>query len=154
MLTRGEFDGMEIWSHRDDLIKHLDRIQGQLERGLGYFQQQRPEIDEDCIQRNKERYGLLKNALLRVDERAVETLTRMPLGLIPFNWCTNSCGCFRNPFNLRLCSASSVPMTQNSWCHFLGLINSAQLRLVSSLVHNTIHVSPAPLLSPCVQPIP
>ena len=83
-LIREEFDGMEKWSHRDDLIKHLDRIQGQLERGLGYFQQQRPEIDEDWIERNKERYGLLKNVLLRVDERAMKTLTRMPLRLILF----------------------------------------------------------------------
>ena len=118
---------MEIWSHRDDLIKHLDHIQGQLERGLGYFQQQRPEIDEDCIERNKERYGRLKTALLRVDERAMEILTRMPLRLILFDQCTNSCGCLRNPFNLRVCSASSVSVIQNGRCHFLGLMAGAQL---------------------------
>ena len=85
MLTGGEFDGIEIWSHRDDLIKHLDHIQRQLERGLGYFKQHRPEFDEDRIQQNKKKYGRVKNALLRMDERATETLTRMPLRLILFH---------------------------------------------------------------------
>ena len=89
MLTwLGEFDGMETWSYRDDLIKLLDRIQEQLERRLEYFQQQRPEIDEDCIERNKKRYWRVKNVLLGVYERVMETftpiLTRMPLRLILF----------------------------------------------------------------------
>ena len=83
MLTwLGEFDGIETWSYRDDLIKHLDRIQEQLELRLEYFQQQRLEIDEDCIERNKKRYWRVKNALLGAYERAMKTLTRMPLRLI------------------------------------------------------------------------
>jgi hypothetical protein len=62
---REDFGGIEKWCHRDDLIKHLDRVLGKL--GPRHYDQLR-----------KEQYGLLKNVLLEVDKRATETLTRTP----------------------------------------------------------------------------
>jgi hypothetical protein len=62
---REDFGGIEKCGHRDDLIKHLDRVLGKLD-------------PRHYDQLRKEQYGLLKNVLLEVDKRATETLTRTP----------------------------------------------------------------------------
>ena len=79
---REDFGGIGMWCHRDDLIKHLDHVQGELDQGLEYLEQDNPWIDEGDIQQRKHQYSHLKNTLLEVDKRAMETLIRMPPGLI------------------------------------------------------------------------
>ena len=107
-FIKDSFDGIEMRCHRDDLIKHLDHVQGQLDRGMGYLQQHDPLIDEERIQWRKERYGELKNLLLDMDKTPTGTLTRTPPALILFDLRTNFWECIRSPFNFRLSSASSV----------------------------------------------
>ena len=77
VLIREDFGGIEMWCHRDDLTKHLDHIQGELGRGLEYFKQYYPHIDEHNIKFRKEQYKHLGDVLLGVDKGAMETLTRM-----------------------------------------------------------------------------
>ena len=73
---REDFSGIGMGSHREDLIKRLDYILEQLDRGLGYFEPHAPIIYEQDIRRVKEQYTELKEALLEVDGEAVDILTR------------------------------------------------------------------------------
>ena len=66
-LIGEDFDGIGMRCHRDDLIKRLDHVLGQLGRGLEYFKQHEPKIDEEHIQQRKGQYERLKNVLLEVD---------------------------------------------------------------------------------------
>jgi hypothetical protein len=97
-LIREDFDGVEMQCHRNDLIEHLDHVQGQLNRGLEHFRQHRTSIGGGDIQLRKEQYKILKGALLEVEEKnkGTETLTRMPPRLTLLDQRTN-CGCFQNP---------------------------------------------------------
>ena len=81
VLIREDFNGIGMWCHRGDLIKRLDDIQGQLDRGLEYFQQHKPEIDEGDLEVGKEQHVRLKNALLEVEQGAMKTLIRTSPGL-------------------------------------------------------------------------
>ena len=89
-LIREDFGGAGMWCHRDDLIEHLDNVQEQLDRGVEYFQQHNPEINEYHIQHSKEQYEGLKNVLMEVDKTVMGTLTRAPPRLILLNQRTNS----------------------------------------------------------------
>jgi hypothetical protein len=40
-----DFGVVGMWFHRDDLNRHLDYVQGQLDRGLGHFQKHEPWIN-------------------------------------------------------------------------------------------------------------
>jgi len=73
---RKEFGGIGMGHHREDLVKRLDHILGELDRGLGYLKQHKLWIDEDDVRRAKEQYGKLKEVLLEVDRGAMEILTR------------------------------------------------------------------------------
>ena len=84
-LILEDLGGIGNWCHREDLIKHLDDVQRQLDRGLEHFKQLCPGTHEEAIQVRNMRYGYLKRWLLRVDRGAVKTLTRMPPRLILFN---------------------------------------------------------------------
>ena len=88
---RADFGGIRMWGHRDDLVKHLDHVQRQLDRGLECFKHHSPWISEAEIRKRKEQYGRLKNALLEVDKRAIETLTRTYPRFILFDRRTNPC---------------------------------------------------------------
>ena len=87
---REEFSGIGMRCYREDLIKRLDHILGQLDRGLGHLQQHKPRIDEDGIETAKEDYGELKRVLLEVDGEAMNILTRTPPRLILFGLLTNT----------------------------------------------------------------
>ena len=87
-----DFGGIEMWWHRDDLIKRLNYIQRQLDLELEYFKEHQPHIDEDGIRQRKEQYGELKIALLEAEREAMKTLTRKPSGLNLFKRRTNSRG--------------------------------------------------------------
>lgn len=75
-----DFSEIGMWRHREELIKHLDHVLEQLERGLEYFQQHKPEFDEGYIQRRSGEYGQLKKVLLRVDRKAMKQLFRTSPG--------------------------------------------------------------------------
>ena len=78
---REVFGGIGMQGHRDDLIKRLDSIHGELDRGLDHFRQYR-RVNEHDLQHRKEQYRRLKDALLVVDKIAMETSTREPPRLI------------------------------------------------------------------------
>ena len=84
-LILEDLGGIGNWCHREDLIKHLDDVQRQLDCGLEHFKQLCPGTHEKAIQMRNMRYGYLKKWLLRVDRGAVKTLTRMPPRLILFD---------------------------------------------------------------------
>ena len=113
-----DFCGIGMWCHRDDLVKHLDYVQRQLDHGLEHFKQQCPGICEGDIRGREVRYGWLKRWLLRAEGGAMKTLIRTPPRLILFNWRTNPCGCFQNPPlpSLALCPFRVRDFTFG--CHF------------------------------------
>lgn len=76
IAIREDFGGIGMWYHQQDLIERLDHVLGKLDRGREYLKLHHPMILEDDIQLRKEQYGRLKRALLKVDRRTVETLTR------------------------------------------------------------------------------
>ena len=65
MSIREDFGGILMQGHRGDLIKHLDFIHGELDRGLDHFRRYWPRVGENRLQVQKEQYGRLKDALLR-----------------------------------------------------------------------------------------
>ena len=62
-----DFKGDESEGHRKDLVKHLNRVLGELDRGSGYLRQKKLWIDEDDVQRAKVQYEKLKENLVGVD---------------------------------------------------------------------------------------
>ena len=92
------FGGIEMWCHRDGLIKRLDHVQKQLDRGLEYIKQHQPWIFQRNIKMRKEGYSRLKNVLLEVDKIAMESaLTRTPPSLTLFDQRNNLLGCVQDP---------------------------------------------------------
>ena len=62
------FSGAWMGDHRQDLLRHLDRVLGQLDLGLEHLRQHKLSLDEDIIQQMKSEYGELKKILLKVGE--------------------------------------------------------------------------------------
>ena len=73
-LIRLDFSGIGMRDHRKDLIKRLDHVLGQLDRGLGYLRQHKPWMDELFLQQAKEHYGMIRGVLLEVDRRRCKSL--------------------------------------------------------------------------------
>ena len=80
-LIRRDFGGIEMKGHREDLIKHLDRVLAQLDRGLVYLLQQKPRLFYNHVEEAKEAYKRIRDVLLEVDREA-EAQTRTPVGMI------------------------------------------------------------------------
>ena len=72
-----DFSGIGMEGHRRELIKHLDHVLEQLDRGLGYLQQYSPDISGPDIQVTKERYEEFRKLLLELDREAVGVLAGM-----------------------------------------------------------------------------
>ena len=72
---REDFGGIEMSSHRADLLQRLDHVLAQLDRGLEHLQQNKPWLDEYGLQRMKRQYGELRKILLEVDREALKVLT-------------------------------------------------------------------------------
>ena len=70
-----DFGGIGVWGHRRDLIEHLDHVLAQLDGRLGSLDKEKRGIVEDSIEQAKGQYTRLKNALVRADMEATETLT-------------------------------------------------------------------------------
>lgn len=77
-VTLREDFGMR--GHREDLVKRLDHILGQLGRGLDYLAQHSPKVNAELIPLAKRDYRRLKGKLLEADRETVKTLTRAPPG--------------------------------------------------------------------------
>ena len=71
-----DFGGIGVWRHRKDLIERLDCILEQLDQGEEFLHQHNPSIIGGHAQMAKMGYGELKERLLEVDRKAMETLTR------------------------------------------------------------------------------
>ena len=85
MSIREDFSGIGMQGHRGDLIRRLDFIHGELDRGFAHFSQHQQQINGDTIQMREKQYRRLKDALLAVDKIALETLTSKPPRLTFFN---------------------------------------------------------------------
>ena len=83
--VRDEFSGIAMWRHREDLADRLDHVLEQLDRGLEYFKQHNPQIDEAHIPYAEGQYRKLKEVLAEVDREAMETLSSAPPNLLRFN---------------------------------------------------------------------
>ena len=65
-----DFRGADMRNHRERLIRHLDHLLKELDKGLGYLKQFKLWIEEHEIQVAKQQYGELMEKLLEVDRRA------------------------------------------------------------------------------------
>ena len=108
---REDFHGIGMGCHRKDLIKQLDYVLVQLDRGLGYLEQHKPRIHENDIRIAKEKYGELKTVLLEVDREATNILARTPPSLlILFESLLTPVGTYRITLDLRVRSPTPVSM--------------------------------------------
>ena len=104
-----DLGGIGTQRHREDLIKRLGHILAEIDRGLEHLKQYKPWIGEHCVIMRRGRYETLRETLLDVDRKAMETLAGMPhlffstSPLIPVDT-------YRIQFDLRLFAASSVSM--------------------------------------------
>ena len=64
-----DFGGIGMGHHRADLLRHLDHVLGELDRGLKYLKQHNPEFNEDHLRGMKHQYRNLREALLRTIRR-------------------------------------------------------------------------------------
>jgi len=64
---REDFSGAEMKHHREELIRRLDHILRELDRGLGHLKQYKPALGEQGVQRAKKQYGELRRMLAGMD---------------------------------------------------------------------------------------
>jgi hypothetical protein len=107
---REDFGGIGMWCHREDLINHLDYVQGQLDQGLEYFERHTPRVDEDDSQGRKGQYKYLKDVLVEVEKASMETLTRTPPGLTFSTSMLILADVFRIAHNICLCYPPSMSL--------------------------------------------
>jgi len=138
---REDLGGIGMERHREVLIKRLDHVLRQLDRGLGYFKEQDPLLDEDHIQKAREQYKELKRVLLEVDREASEILTRTPFRLTNLSNLLTPADVHRIPLDVHVCPPS--PMTV--MCPQLSL-------LVSPTSHSVYTWTPFHLSSSTVDP--
>ena len=69
-----DLGGIGEWRHREDLIKWLDYILGELDQGLGYFIQHGQLIWLNDLRKRKGQYRTLREVLLRTDQKATKNL--------------------------------------------------------------------------------
>ena len=66
---RSDFSGSGMRHHRKDLIKRLDDVLGEMDRGLEYLRQRKPWMMDDLFHKAKEKYRMLREVVLEVDRR-------------------------------------------------------------------------------------
>ena len=66
-----DFGGIEMSSHREALIKRLDHVLRELDKGLEHFQRHQPQDRASDIEFRKQQYGNLREELLGMDGEAV-----------------------------------------------------------------------------------
>ena len=73
---REDFSGINMSSHRADLLQRLDHILAQLDRGLERLRRDKPELNEVDLQGREVQYRRLRETLLEVDRGVLGVLTR------------------------------------------------------------------------------
>jgi len=58
---REDFSGIEMGYHREDLLRHLDHVLGQLDMGLEHLRKRKESLVEDDVQQMKVQYGELRD---------------------------------------------------------------------------------------------
>jgi len=101
---RKNFGGIGMGCHREVLIKRLDHVLGQLDRGLGYLKEQNPALDELHIPEARMQYEGLRKVLLEVDKEALEILTRTLFGLINLSNLLTPTDAHRIPLEVHVCA--------------------------------------------------
>jgi hypothetical protein len=92
-----DLGGIGMQYHREDLIKRLNHVLGEVDRGLDHFKQHKSWIKEDDIRMRGDQYRKLREVLLEVDQRAMKHLVGM-YQVDPFQRpYTNSYGHVQNP---------------------------------------------------------
>jgi hypothetical protein len=76
MAITEDFCGIGMWCHREDLVERVDYVLGQLEQGWEFLKLRNPRVSEYHVETAKVQFGGLKETLLAVDKKAMETLTR------------------------------------------------------------------------------
>ena len=71
-LIREDFSGIWVGYHREDLLRRLDHILGQLDLGLGYLRRHEPSLNESIVHRMKSGYGRLKQVLLEMGRESID----------------------------------------------------------------------------------
>jgi hypothetical protein len=61
-----DFGGIGMGHHRADLLRHLDHVLGQLDRGLEYLKPHNQQFDEDRLHGMKDQYQNLRDMLLEM----------------------------------------------------------------------------------------
>jgi hypothetical protein len=82
--VRADFGGIGMWCDRGDLVRRLDHVLGQLDRGLGWLRRYKPSLYEFEVQRSKQQYGELRGVLLEVESGAANVLARQSPGFTRF----------------------------------------------------------------------
>ena len=72
-----DLSGIGEQHHREDLIRRLDYILGEMDRGLNYFKRYQPWIEEDDIRMGREQHETLRRVLLEVEGKARKILAGM-----------------------------------------------------------------------------
>jgi len=130
---REDLGGIEMGHCREVLIKRLDHVLGQLDRGLEYLKRQNPKLDDDHVPKAREGYGELKRILLEVDRKPLEVLTRTSFRLI-------------NSFNSLTCPQD---LTQRSFVRFLSHVRSCvSITLAPRSPNSVLHLYTGPPLPP------
>jgi len=65
-----------MWRHREDLMRRLDHVLGQLDLGIGYIDGYLDLPESAYFRCTIAGYEKLKDTLLEVDREAMETLTK------------------------------------------------------------------------------
>jgi len=105
---REDFGGIGMGCRREVLIKRLDHVLGELDRGLEHLKEQNPDLDEDHIPEAREQYEELREVLLEVDKEASEILTRTTFRLISLFNLLTPVDVHRIPLNVHLCTPSPM----------------------------------------------
>lgn len=84
-LIREDLGDIRMRHHRERLIRRLDHVLRQLDRGLEYLRQHNPLVDENGLRLAKSGYKRLKRVLLEVGRRDVGNPPCAPHNLIHSN---------------------------------------------------------------------
>ena len=94
---REDFGGIGMGHHREDLVKRLDHIIGELDRGLAYISLHNLNTDLDYIQLTRGEYRKFRDVLLEVGREAVENPACTSFRLINIFELTDPRGYIQSP---------------------------------------------------------
>ena len=124
-----DFSGIEMNSHRADLLQRLDHVLAQLDRGLEHLQQNNPELREFSLERMKRRYGKFKETLLEVDREALEVLSRALSRLTTLFELLTHVGTHRITFDVHVCAPSCLSIGGRLGCLILVSLHHLHIRV-------------------------